>query len=66
MEIVDLSEEYEKTYLVCLEDWSDEMKEAGDHKGKWYDKMKEKGLGVKLAVDDNNTAIGILSLGKIE
>jgi len=66
MEIVDLTEEYKKTYLVCLEDWSDEMKEAGDHKGKWYEKMKEKGLGVKLAVDDNKTAIGMIQYIPIE
>ncbi len=66
MEIVDLTEEYKKTYLVCLEDWSDEMKEAGDHKTKWYEKMKEKGLGVKLAVDDNKTAIGMIEYIPIE
>jgi len=66
MEIVDLTEGYKKTYLVCLEDWSDEMKEAGDHKGKWYEKMKEKGLGVKLAVDDNKTAIGMIEYLPIE
>ncbi len=66
MEIVDLTEGYKKTYLVCLEDWSDEMKEAGDHKGKWYAKMKEKGLGVKLAVDDNKTAIGMIQYMPIE
>ncbi|MFX0181209.1 MAG: GNAT family N-acetyltransferase [Candidatus Hodarchaeota archaeon] len=66
MEIVDLTEEYKKTYLVCLEDWSDEMKEAGDHKSKWYEKMKEKGLGVKLAVDSNKTAIGMIQYIPIE
>lgn len=66
MEIVDLTEEYKKTYLVCLEDWSDEMIEAGDHKVKWYAKMKEKGLGVKLAVDDNKSAIGMIQYIPIE
>ena len=28
MEIIDLSENYLDKYFVCLEDWSDEMKEA--------------------------------------
>ena len=43
MKIIDLKEEYKSSYLVCLEDWSDEIKEAGSIKEKWYDKMKEKG-----------------------
>lgn len=51
MEIVDLKEEYQDTYFVCLEDWSEEIKEAGDHKKSWYERMKEKGLRAKLAVD---------------
>jgi|GEM_PF-2917000 len=28
MEIIDLSKEYDDTYCKCLEDWSEEMKEA--------------------------------------
>lgn len=36
MEIVDLTDGYVSTYLACLEDWSDEMQEAGDHKAQWY------------------------------
>lgn len=32
MKIINLTPEYEKTYLMCFEDWSDEMKEAGNHK----------------------------------
>ncbi len=53
MEIVDLSEKYLQTYFVCLEDWSEEMKEAGNHKELWYERMKDKGLRVKLAVDND-------------
>ena len=44
MEIVDLNQEHENAYFCCLEDWSDEIKEAGDHKTCWYRVMKEKGL----------------------
>lgn len=51
--MIDLSEKYESLYFVCLEDWSDEMKESGDHKSNWYHKMKDKGLRVKLAIDDH-------------
>ncbi|MDH4218418.1 MAG: GNAT family N-acetyltransferase [Candidatus Aminicenantes bacterium] len=53
MEIIDLTEEYQEKYFVCLEDWSEEMKEAGNHKELWCNKMKDKGLRVKLAIDDN-------------
>ncbi len=54
MEIIDLSGKYLKTYFNCLEDWSEEIKEAGNHKELWYHKMKDKGLRVKIAVDDDN------------
>lgn len=66
MKIVDLSPEYEQTYLMCFEDWSDEMKEAGDHKCQWYEKMKHKGLGVKIAVDDEGKAYGMIQYVPIE
>ena len=52
MKIIDLTDENESTYFVCLEDWSEEMKEAGNHKEQWYEKMVGKGLGVKLAIAD--------------
>jgi hypothetical protein len=35
MEIIDLTEEYQDKFFVCLEDWSEEMKEAGNHKELW-------------------------------
>jgi GNAT superfamily N-acetyltransferase len=66
MKIIDLTEEYKKLYFVCLEDWSDEIKEAGDHKENWYLKMKDKGLGVKLALDDNNEVGGMIQYVPIE
>ncbi|MFC1991948.1 GNAT family N-acetyltransferase [Chloroflexota bacterium] len=66
MEIINLSEEYEKLYHVCLEDWSDEMKEAGDHKETWYNSMKDKGLRVKLALDDNGQVGGMIQYTPIE
>jgi len=51
MEIIDFTEKYQDTYFACLEDWSEEMKEAGDHKKWWYSQMKDKGLRIKLALD---------------
>ncbi|MEN8114959.1 MAG: GNAT family N-acetyltransferase, partial [Actinomycetota bacterium] len=66
MEIVDLSAELEDSYFHCLEDWSDEMKEAGDHKTRWYDKMRDRGLRVKLAVDEQGRPIGMIQYLPIE
>lgn len=65
MDLVDLDKKFLDTYLVCLEDWSDEMKEAGDHKKNWYNEMKNKNLGVKLALD-NNIAVGMIQYIPIE
>ncbi len=66
MKIIDLTEEYEKNYFVCLEDWSEEMKEAEDHKEHWYRKMKDRGLGVKLAINDIGKAVGMIQYIPIE
>lgn len=66
MKIVDLTKEYEDLYMVCLEDWSDEMKECGNHKCNWYNKIKDKGLGVKLALDDNNQVGGMIQYVPIQ
>ncbi len=56
MEIVDLTPEYEGSYFSCLEEWSPEMQEAGDHKENWYRRMKPRGLRVKLAIDGTTPA----------
>ncbi|MCD4729844.1 MAG: GNAT family N-acetyltransferase [Bacteroidales bacterium] len=66
MKIIDLTEEHKSSYFVCLEDWSDEMKEAGSIKEQWYDKMKEKGLRVKLAQDENGVIGGMIQYFPIE
>lgn len=60
MQIIDLNDEYKNLYFVCLEDWSEEIKEAGNHKEIWYNKMKDKGLIVKLAIDDNGEVGGMI------
>jgi GNAT superfamily N-acetyltransferase len=65
MNIIDLDEKTEHDYLVCLEDWSDEIREGKDHKETWYRRMKEKGLRVKMAVDEGR-AIGMIQYVPIE
>ncbi len=66
MRIIDLDEANVPSYLVCLEDWSEEMREAGDHKAQWYSRMKEKGLRVKLALSDDDTAGGMIQYGPLD
>lgn len=58
--ISDLTENDVPLYCMCLEDWSDEMKEAGKHKSDWYKKMKDKGLKVKLAKNENGDIGGMI------
>jgi N-acetylglutamate synthase-like GNAT family acetyltransferase len=60
MRIIDLEAKYEQTYLICLEDWSDEMKEAGDHRKNWHALMKDRGLRAKLAESDEGKIIGMV------
>jgi N-acetylglutamate synthase-like GNAT family acetyltransferase len=66
MKIIDITPETESHYFCCLEEYSDDIKEAGDHKQKWYNQMKEKGLKVKFALDDNNVIGGMIQYIPIE
>jgi GNAT superfamily N-acetyltransferase len=66
MKIVDMDEHHLPLFLVCLEDWSDEIKEAGNRKEVWYHQMKDKGLRVKLALDDQETLGGMIQYLPIE
>jgi GNAT superfamily N-acetyltransferase len=66
MRIIDLSDEHKQLYFHCLEDWSDEIKEAGDHKACWYRKFADRGLRVTLAVDDSETVGGMIQYLPIE
>ena len=66
MRIVDLTAEQVPLYCVCLEDWSTEMAEAGDHKLRWYEHYRERGLRVKLALDDSGTVGGMIQYLPIE
>jgi len=54
MNVVDLAPEHEKLYVVCLEDWSAEMKDAGDHKERWYRRAGE--LGERVLFQEHLTA----------
>lgn len=66
MKVIDLPKELQGSYFCCLEDWSDEMKEAGDLKEKWYENYIKKGLRVKIALDDKGVQAGMIQYLPIE
>ena len=66
MQIVDLTDQHEELYFQCLEEWSDDIKEAGDHKACWYRRFVDHGLRVKLALDDTGTVGGMVQHLPIE
>jgi lipoprotein signal peptidase/GNAT superfamily N-acetyltransferase len=53
-------------YFVCLEDWSPEMREAGDHKAEWYREKRDRGLRVKLARDEDGAVAGMIQYLPVE
>jgi len=65
MEIIDLNEKYYAIYFACLEDWSDDIKEAGNHKEIWFQEFKKKGLRVKLALE-NEKVCGMIQYLPVE
>ncbi len=60
MKIVDLIGEWERLYFVCLEDWSEEIREADPHKEVRDNKLKIKGPEVRLAMDENGNKGGMI------
>jgi N-acetylglutamate synthase-like GNAT family acetyltransferase len=66
MRIADITSENEKLYYCCLEEWSEEMKEAGDYKQRWHERMRDKGVKVKFALDENDVIGGMIQYVPIE
>ncbi len=66
MNVIDLPKEHEELYFACLEDWSEEAKEGVGRKRVWYDKMRDRGLRVKLALDDRGVVGGMIQYAPIE
>jgi len=66
MEVRDLTPEHHDAFCVCLDDWSDEMKEAGPHKAEWLRRMDARGLRAKLAFDDAGALGGLIQYLPIE
>jgi GNAT superfamily N-acetyltransferase len=64
--IFDLPERHEECYFRCLEDWSPEMGDVSEHKACWYREHRDRGLGVKLAVDVDDRPVGMIQYVPIE
>ena len=66
MEVSDLTEDLVDDYVCCLEDWSDEAREAGPRRGQWYRSASGRGLRVKVAKDDGGVVGGMVQYLPIE
>jgi hypothetical protein len=43
MKLIDLDEAHRKLFSECLEDWSADVKEAGDRRARWVSRFLEAG-----------------------
>lgn len=67
IQVVDLSPQRESVYLHCLEErCGADQAAAGDLKARWYARMREQGLRVKLALDDDGRVSGMIQSVPIE
>jgi GNAT superfamily N-acetyltransferase len=66
VKIVDLTEANKELFCLCLEDWSEQAKEAGPKRRQWLERAGQKGLRVKLALDDSGVEGGMIQYGPIE
>jgi GNAT superfamily N-acetyltransferase len=67
MDVIDLNDANKNLFCLCLEDWSDDAKEAGPKRRAWVDRcQKHRGLRAKLAVDDKGVEGGMIQYGPIE
>ncbi len=66
MRVVDLTDDRKDLFCLCLEDWSDEAKEAGPKRCEWLERGQKLGLRGKLALDANGVEGGMIQYGPIE
>ena len=66
MRIVDVDETTKPLFCQCLEDWSNDAREAGERRCHWVDRFTPRGLRAKLALDDAGTPGGMIQYLPIE
>jgi len=64
--VVDLDEATKPVFCQCLEEWSDDVREAGDGRCRWVDRFTPRGLRAKIALDDAGTPGGMIQYLPIE
>jgi len=64
--IIDLAKEHCGLFAVCLEDWSDQAREAGDRRARWVEDSLARGLRAKLAIDERGVVGGMIQYLPIE
>jgi GNAT superfamily N-acetyltransferase len=60
MEIVELTPEHEEVFLCCLKPYSATFAEGVPAKREWLERNRDRGLGVKLAIDDDGEVAGMI------
>lgn len=58
MNIIDLGAEHMRLFACCLEDWSDEVREAGDRRACWVSAIAKWGSSDALFVDGKAVRTG--------
>jgi N-acetylglutamate synthase-like GNAT family acetyltransferase len=66
MRIVDLTPEHERAYLHCLEPEEADIADGVERKRAWLAAARDKGLLVKLALDDDGEVAGMVQAMPIE
>jgi N-acetylglutamate synthase-like GNAT family acetyltransferase len=66
MRVVDLAEDRKGLFCLCLEDWSDEAKEAGPKRCQWLERGQKLGVRGKLALNEAGVEGGMIQYGPIE
>jgi GNAT superfamily N-acetyltransferase len=66
VQVIDLPEEHQELFCLCLEDWSPDAHEAGPKRRAWLERNLARGLGAKLALDDHGVPGGMIQYGPIE
>jgi GNAT superfamily N-acetyltransferase len=66
MRIVDLDETTRPVFCQCLEEWPEDVREAGDRRCRWIDRFVPRGLRARLALDDAGTVGGMIQYLPIE
>ncbi len=62
----DITEADLPLYFCCLEDYAEVLEPGKDIKRKWYDQMKDKGLRVKLVIDEDGKIAGMIQYQPVQ